>query len=104
MCSLEFALSDCARAETSINLFFFLSFFLSSRDVEYWKTLFDERVGKTSWPYGSGVWSKKEWVLPGIDDDDIVSMFEGNSNLFWAERYGRECLGMSDLWVKQCGN
>ena len=72
--------------------------------TEYWKTLFDERVGKTSWPYGSGVWSKKEWVLPGIDDDDIVSMFEGNSNLFWAERYGRECLGMNDLWVKQCGN
>lgn len=30
-------------------------------------------------------------------------MFEGNSNLFWAERFGRE-LGMSDLWVKQCGN
>jgi len=70
---------------------------------EYWKALFDERVGKTVWPYGSGVWSKKEWVLPGISDDDIVSMFEGNSNLFWAERYGKE-LGMSDLWVKQCGN
>jgi threonine synthase len=30
-------------------------------------------------------------------------MFEGNSNLFWAERFGRE-LGMSELWVKQCGN
>lgn len=30
-------------------------------------------------------------------------MFEGNSNLFWAERFGRE-LGMDDLWVKQCGN
>ena len=71
---------------------------------EYWKALFDERVGKTTWPYGSGVWSKKEWVLPGIADEDIVSMFEGNSNLFWAERYGRENLGMNDLWVKQCGN
>ena len=35
-------------------------------------------------------WSKKEWVLPEIDDDDIVSVFEGNSNLFWAERFGRE--------------
>lgn len=31
-------------------------------------------------------------------------MFEGNSNLFWAERFGREALGMTDLWVKQCGN
>ena len=30
----------------------------------YWKALFDERTGRTSWPYGSGVWSKKEWVLP----------------------------------------
>ncbi|GBF87717.1 threonine synthase [Raphidocelis subcapitata] len=71
---------------------------------EYWKALFDGRVGTTSWPYGSGVWSKKEWVLPELSDADIVSMFEGNSNLFWAERFGREALGMSDLWVKQCGN
>lgn len=43
-------------------------------------------------------------MLPEIASDDIVSMFEGNSNLFWAERFGREQLGMSDLWVKQCGN
>lgn len=71
---------------------------------DYWKKLFDDRVGKTSWPYGSGVWSKKEWILPDIDDNHIVSMFEGNSNLFWAERYGRDVMGMTDLWVKQCGN
>jgi hypothetical protein len=31
---------------------------------DYWKALFDGRVGTTGWPYGSGVWSKKEWVLP----------------------------------------
>lgn len=42
--------------------------------------------------------------MQGISDDDIVSMFEGNSNLFWAERFGRQTLGMTDLWVKQCGN
>jgi len=77
---------------------------LSIYGPEYWKALFDERVGKTSWPYGSGVWSKKEWVLPGLADDDVISMFEGNSNLFWAERFGKESLGMTDLWVKQCGN
>ncbi|CAI0419958.1 unnamed protein product [Linum tenue] len=50
-----------------------------------------------------GVWSKKEWVLPEISSDDIVSAFEGNSNLFWAERYGKEFLQMSELWVKHCG-
>jgi len=70
---------------------------------QQWKDLFDRRTGRTVWPYGSGVWSKKEWVLPNIPDDDVVSMFEGNSNLFWAERFGRE-LRMTDLWVKQCGN
>jgi threonine synthase len=76
---------------------------LKQYDAGYWKKLFDSRVGTTRWPFGSGVWSKKELVLPQISDDDIVSMFEGNSNLFWAERFGKQ-LGMSDLWVKQCGN
>lgn len=66
-------------------------------DGEYWRKLFDSRVGKTTWPYGSGVWSKKEWVLPEIDDDDIVSVFEGNSNLFWAERFGKEVRSLSCL-------
>lgn len=72
-------------------------------DPAQWREIFDRRSGRTVWPYGSGVWSKKEWVLPSIPDEDVVSMFEGNSNLFWAERFGKE-LGMSDLWVKQCGN
>lgn len=76
---------------------------LKHYDGAYWKALFDSRVGKTTWPYGSGVWSKKEWVLPEIDSDDIVSAFEGNSNLFWAERFGKEFLQMNDLWVKHCG-
>ncbi|KAJ6706487.1 CYSTATHIONINE BETA-SYNTHASE [Salix purpurea] len=69
----------------------------------YWRALFDSRVGKRTWPYGSGVWSKKEWVLPDISSDDIVSAFEGNTNLFWAERFGKQFLGMNDLWVKHCG-
>ena len=33
---------------------------------EYWKALFDARTGRTAWPFGSGVWSKKEWVLPQV--------------------------------------
>ncbi len=41
-------------------------------------------------------------VVQQIEDDYIKSMFEGNSNLFWAEGFGRE-LGMSDMWVKNCG-
>lgn len=67
-----------------------------------WRALFDRRTGSTMWPYGSGVWSKKEWILPHIDNENIVSMFEGNSNLFWAERFGKT-LGLKELWIKQCG-
>ena len=75
---------------------------LKQHDAAYWKELFDSRAGTTKWPYGSGIWSKKEWVMPGIDDDNIVSMYEGNTNLFWAKRLG-DTLGMKDLWIKMCG-
>jgi threonine synthase len=71
--------------------------------AEDWKKLFMEREHMTDWPYGSGVWGKKEWVLPEVDNENVVSMYEGNTNLFWAERYGRE-LGLDNLWIKQCGN
>ncbi|MAI79362.1 MAG: threonine synthase [Deltaproteobacteria bacterium] len=68
-----------------------------------WRQIFQDRGRRNQWPYGSGVWGKKEWVLPGIEDENIVSMYEGHTNLFWAERYGRE-LGIDDLWLKLCGN
>lgn len=75
---------------------------LRSKRPRAWKKLFEERAHRNDWPYGSGVWGKKEWVLPQIEDDNIVSMFEGHTNLFWAERYGRS-LGLEDLWIKLCG-
>jgi threonine synthase len=76
---------------------------LRRRGPAAWMKLFDDRYKRTTWPYGSGVWGKKEWVAPDIDDHDIVSLDEGGTNLFWAERYGHR-LGLADLWVKQCGN
>ncbi len=76
---------------------------LRDRSAIAWMQLMDRRTGTTQWPYGSGVWGKKEWVIPDIDDDNIVSMFEGNSNLFWANRLGQQ-IGLDDLWVKMCGN
>jgi threonine synthase len=76
---------------------------LRGTSAKAWMKLFDDRYKRTSWPYGSGVWGKREWVAPNIEDDVIVSMDEGGTNLFWAERYGRQ-LGCEDLWVKMCGN
>ncbi len=76
---------------------------LARTSGDEWKALFERRARKNDWPYGSGVWGKKEWVLPDIDNENVVSMYEGHTNLFWAERYGRE-IGLDDLWLKLCGN
>lgn len=75
---------------------------LKSQAPNMWRRAFDERYMRTQWPYGSGVWGKKEWVCPEVHDDNVVSMFEGGTNLFWAARFGRE-IGLSNLWIKQCG-
>lgn len=70
---------------------------------EEWKDIFDSRFMRTFWPYGSGVWGKKEFVCPDVLDENIVSTCEGGSNLFWAEQLGYKW-GLKDLWIKQCGN
>ena len=75
---------------------------LRGRSPSAWMKLWESRYKRTQWPFSSGVWGKKEMVLPTIPDEHIVSLDEGGTNLFWAERFGRE-LGVQDLWVKQCG-
>ncbi len=68
-----------------------------------WRREFDRRARTTEWPLGSGVWGKRELVCPVVRSENIVSMYEGHSNLFWAQLYGRS-LGLDDLWLKLCGN
>src|SRR3989337_598968 len=76
---------------------------LRRHSPEHWKKLFDERYRRSKWPFGSAVWGKKEWVCPEVDNANVVALYEGGSNLFWAERLGKE-IGLEDLWIKQCGN
>jgi threonine synthase len=76
---------------------------LRQKTAAEWVKIFEDRYMRTHWPYGSGVWGKKEWVQPHLRDENVVSMFEGGSNLFWAQRYGQQ-LGVEDLWIKLCGN
>jgi threonine synthase len=76
---------------------------LRDRSAASWMKVFEDRWMKTEWPYGSGVWGKREWVAPGVPDECIVSAGEGGTNVFWAERLGRE-IGVPDLWLKLCGN
>jgi threonine synthase len=76
---------------------------LRKHDAKYWKDLLDARYLRTKWPYGSSVWGKKEFVCPQVKNENVVSLYEGGSNLFWAERLGKE-LGIENIWIKQCGN
>jgi threonine synthase len=76
---------------------------LRQQSAAEWRDLFEQRWMRTTWPYGSGVWGKKEWVCPIVDDENVVSMFEGGTNLFWAERFGTE-VGVENLWLKLSGN
>ena len=76
---------------------------LRTRSASEWRHLFDDRYKRNTHPWGSGVWGKKEWVCPLIEDDNIISFYEGGTNLFKAGRLGQE-LGLGELWIKQCGN
>src|SRR5688572_9996060 len=67
------------------------------RTAADWKKLFDSRLGRES-----GVWSKKEVVLPGLRPEFIVSLGEGNSPLIRSEALAAE-FGVADLRIKQCG-
>src|SRR5437016_10685360 len=70
---------------------------LKTRSAAQWKQLFDSRLGRSS-----GVWSKKEVVLPELEDRSIVSFGEGNSPLIKSERFARH-LGIEEIYIKQCG-
>ena len=76
---------------------------LKDRNPAQWKELFDGRIRTNEWPYGSGVWGKKEWICPQVNDENIVSMYEGHTNSLWAQRLGEQ-IGLPDLWVKLSGN
>src|SRR5690606_35053492 len=74
---------------------------LTQRTPEEWRALFSSRHYTQPGPDGSGVWRYREWVLPDLPTEDIVTLGEGGTPLVRAERLGDE-LGI-ELLVKQCG-
>jgi threonine synthase len=70
---------------------------LQQRSGADWRKLFDSRLGRDS-----GVWSKKEVVLPELRPESIVSLGEGNSPLIRSDGLARE-YGLAEVRVKQCG-
>ena len=76
---------------------------LAERSPDEWKKLFAERRMSFKPADMSGVWSKREMVLPEIPEEDIVTLREGWSPLFDAQALAKE-IGLKKLWVKLCGN
>jgi threonine synthase len=68
----------------------------AERDGPAWRALFESRLR------GSGVWAKREWVLPQLPEDKIVTLGEGWTPLVPVRQLGRD-FGALDLWIKQCG-
>ena len=46
------------------------------------RDLFDARLGSRKFPYQSGIWRFRELIHPLVDDRDIVSRPEGNTNIY----------------------
>ena len=77
---------------------------LQQKSGAEWRTCFDQRVRMRAQPtWGlSGIWSKREWVLPEVNDENIVSLAEGFAPLLPAGQLGAT-FQLDNLWLKLCG-
>jgi len=76
---------------------------LEAKSAGEWRDTLAERGRATTSPLArSGVWTFREWVMPGLDDDEIVTLGEGRSPLTDEPVLGR-ALGAQRLAVKHCG-
>ena len=75
---------------------------LGQRSKKAWKHIFDSRLGSLTYPYSSGVWNKKELVLPQLQNENVISLGEGNSPLLPNPKFAKE-MGLANVLIKQCG-
>ena len=75
---------------------------LKKTSADDWKALFEKRYGAARLPWASGVWGKKEWILPELPEEQIVSLGEGHLPLLPLPRMAAS-LGLDTLELKQCG-
>jgi threonine synthase len=75
---------------------------LGRRSATGWRRLWERRWRGTDPLDASGVWGKRELVLPNLPREHVVSLGEGASALLPMPRYART-LGLERVWLKQCG-
>ncbi len=78
---------------------------LGDRSGPEWRALFDSRTAATSRDPrdASGVWAKREWVLPELAAEHCVTLGEGWSHLLASPRLAA-AWDLADLRIKQCGH
>jgi threonine synthase len=76
---------------------------LKKKSAQDWRQLFESRWRSQNKADASGIWGKREWVLPEIPVEDIVTLGEGATPLFSGAGLSRQ-FAHNDLFVKLCGN
>lgn len=76
---------------------------LKMTKTKMWKKLFSQRKCNPNTIDNSGVWSKREWVNPLLEEKNIVTLGEGNNPLTPVNRIAKQ-LGLKNLYIKHCGN
>ncbi|MDX1957791.1 MAG: threonine synthase [Leptospiraceae bacterium] len=99
--SLDRVIYQCERCDSLLQVSHDIEA-LKQNSNEAWKKLFSERWGDPVFPNNSGIWNKKEWVLPEIKQENIISSGEGLTHLYNAKRWAND-LGIQELYIKQCG-
>lgn len=99
--SIEEVLFRCPECDGLLEVKHDLDALAAAKTAE-WKKLFEERYRTGPYPLDSGVWGKKEWVLPRISNDHIVSVGEGASPMVRLEKLAKDW-ELGGLMVKQCG-
>lgn len=70
------------------------------------QTYFDNlRFGKDrkTYPNNSGVWLWREFILPGFSEDAIISLKEGQTDLFEIPDWLKKEVGLNKLYIKMEG-
>ncbi|MBL8033476.1 MAG: threonine synthase [Leptospiraceae bacterium] len=76
---------------------------LKKTSAQAWRDLFGKRWRSQNKVDQSGIWGKREWVLPDLPVEDVVTLGEGATPLFSGKELSR-LFAHDELHVKLCGN
>ena len=76
---------------------------LKKKSAQEWRDLFESRWRSQNRVDASGIWGKREWVLPELPAEHVVTLGEGATQLFSGSELSRR-FNHDELYVKLCGN